>query len=507
MSLLFRFDITEDSLFGTSTMERSYDGSVSHSIHQKLSKSSITEQRYANATTDLLWENKHSMASGATEIEHVNFSMIHVFTHIPHQNESQKMQLFTWAGYELTLIDKTAIDKDDTAKLKAELYALSGDDIDTVHYTLEEWRGIREGNFMPIQSDAEVAESERRRLSLLEGVEEFCSEYNNITSGSGEVQFAIFGMELWVSQIVDTINEGNSFLDLIKAVTGYDSTTVAQDPLVVIPDFLELDLGFKTSLGFGWDYEAREGATASETPSDTMANCPVAFRLADRLLPNTINAEAQQIVMDCCKVWVDAQKDCSKTLATANKEANACLKEKDFCTKAKASGSKLSALTGTKIYEWDDGAPPTLDEIIKFVLFFVDTDWSEIEDDITSIYNLFLGSDLLDDTCATGDSVLLDYIVTAAKKGVASAGKGQAPIYDDIEQLVGFAKELSKIVERAQYDDYKSNSKTGACKMKSGWPVVFQFDIEFDFGFTEKGLKDLCKLLGSARFVHSLSLW
>eukprot|EP01084_Bolivina_argentea_P263164 445309_1 len=429
-------------------------------------------------TSDLLWEHQHTIESGQTNINHMNASMIHVFTHIPHQNESENIQLFTWAGYQLTLINKDPISTSIIQPLYDSLYSSI---TITKNYTLEEWRGIRPGNFMFKQEPNE--EEIRRRLGFIEGVESFCKAYNKLISeGVGEVQFGIGGINIWASQLVNEIKAGASFLEILAGASGYEPPVADKSPLVIIPHFLELDLGFECSFGFGWDFKKKtEGVNIKDTNVEpSMKYCPLSFQIANDVLPNIISKEAKTIVMECCAVFHKAQQDCDKTLREAHEEANKCLKSKSFCSKV--DKRPKSYLTGASIYEWNDGAAPELDTIIKFVLFFVDNGWKTIEEDIAKLFGAFLEDYTVDNDCATGKSSLIKKFVEHADKFLKT---------DDVKTLLNFARELGKIIERAKYIQIKDQH----CTRKNG-PLLFDLDITFHFGFVNPTLKDMCKIFG-----------
>eukprot|EP01084_Bolivina_argentea_P088458 159703_1 len=257
------WDIPEDNLFGYSTMNRSYNfnpHSYDHSIHRKFAKDSIINQRYANSTSDLLWEHRYHIESQQTVVKHVSFDMVHVFAHIPHHNDSQQFVLFTWCGYELELINQQNISSSKIESIKKQLYKISN--LQTKNYTFDEWKGIRPMNTYSF-TDPIANNEQKRRLQILIAaeVEEFCCQYHELSGPKDqEIMLEIWGFQLWVSQIIETIHSGYSFLDLLKQAGGFEHNSKFQPkPLSIVKDIIELDAAINIAFGFGWEWLS-EGA-------------------------------------------------------------------------------------------------------------------------------------------------------------------------------------------------------------------------------------------------------
>ena len=482
------YDIAQDSLFGYSTMIRTFDSSssVDHSIHRKFSNDDIINARYKNATSDLLWEHKHNINNN-NNINHVNATMIHVFTHIPHHDSSQQLQLFSWNEYEINLISKSNILSSETDILRQALYALDEDSLHTKNYTINEWRGIRPGNFFyNPSSEQEKKDEQRRRLGFIEGVEAFCQDYDKITEtvDKGEVHFGIWGLNLWVSTIVNAIDNGQSFLDILNDNGGYPIPDSDHDPLVIIPDFLELDLGFKLGFAFGWEYESNSessssssddsSSSSSSSSSTSFSDCPISFKIVDKLMPDLISTSEKEAISKCCSVYVSTQKECDKTFKDAHDDANKCLESSGVKSNFTSKITNLiSVLTGNSIFTWDDNyEPPSLTDIIQFVIFFIDEGWDEIIDDMTQLWDSFIDKD-------SGKS---------AAQSIATKYQDS-----DLSEYINFVQELGKTVQEGVYIANKLEN----CKIKSSWPIMIDFDIVFDFGFTTSGLSDLCQPFAS----------
>ena len=86
-----------------------------------------------------MWQHQHAIGSDQTHIKHMNFTLLDVFSFIPHHDESQELQLFRTCEYELKLIDKSPISSESTTKLKQELYSTNELNLHTKNYTNEEW--------------------------------------------------------------------------------------------------------------------------------------------------------------------------------------------------------------------------------------------------------------------------------------------------------------------------------------------------------------------------------
>ena len=222
------------------------------------------DSRYENATSDLLWRYKSDINPTETEINHMNFSLIHTFMTVPSTNESQQIQLFTYCGYELTLIDKQPISSTVIDELLDELYD-NQTEIEIKNYTFEEWKGIRQGDY--IQESERYSEIKtRRRLNkldkIVEGVINFCKKYEKFTrfwGHGGEIHLGFWAFELYVSQIKTAIQEDKSFLELLISVSGMDKFNIEgvdRKPLRLGP--FELDFGIKFAVGIGWDWEKKK---------------------------------------------------------------------------------------------------------------------------------------------------------------------------------------------------------------------------------------------------------
>eukprot|EP01084_Bolivina_argentea_P188708 324774_1 len=508
------FDIPEHSLFGYSTMERGYDyDSNDHTIHRKFAKSSLIEERYAKSTSDLLWEHTHSVEDGETDIKRMEFSMIHVFTHIPHYNESQKIKLFTWCGYELNLVDKQNITMNETQTMLNRLNNL-GHNVSNKSYTIDEWRGIGSGDYMyTFNKPEEHLNKERRRLGVFEAVEKFCEKYNKYTQSAwSEEHIEIYQLQLWISQMVKAGKHGVSFGDYMKTASSIGLySAVSRDPFVIIPKFLSLDLGFIFKVGFGWNYQSKKAgdtkmknyddfqmpkADDDGTPdlkssaSRTMTNCPISFIVYNALFPNAISKKTKEIVIECCAVFIEVQRDCSKTLSDAAKAANDCLKKNGFCSQSdNTNNQKISMMTGLNPYQFS-GAPPSILPMLNFVLFFKNVNWDVMKDDFSSIFNLFIPA------AVTGSRCLMEGNALSKIKGLQeklehSIARGASVIHD-FNATILFVQNLGKLMGEFRYVAHKLKY----CKIKAAFPITIEFDIKFDLGFVSPTLKDLCSLFG-----------
>lgn len=179
---------------------------------------SLINQRYAKSTTDLLWNHYHTIDSDEDHISHMSFDLIHVFTHIPHHDDAQKIKLFTWCGYDLKLTDfESNVKKSITTGLKKDLDDLCPHRCFKRYYTIEEWRGIRPGNFMyKFKSEQERSDKERRRRLQAESVKKVCDFYNKWTSFGGETEIGIWGFTYVYFDIYANVSVGNDcFYDLM----------------------------------------------------------------------------------------------------------------------------------------------------------------------------------------------------------------------------------------------------------------------------------------------------
>lgn len=139
----------------------------------------MSEQRYKNATSDLLWQHRHTIGSGETHIKHMSFTLYHTFAQIPHYDESEKIQLFTSCEYELTLIDKQPVSTT-SDQFKQALAVLPPSELYTKRYTLEEWRGIEnENQNVNKETRRRLSEETRRRLISVQGLCDKINKYSN----------------------------------------------------------------------------------------------------------------------------------------------------------------------------------------------------------------------------------------------------------------------------------------------------------------------------------------
>eukprot|EP01084_Bolivina_argentea_P226188 382095_1 len=368
-------DIAEDSLFGYSLTDRTYENnSTDYLIKAQLSKESMKSQRYTNATTDLLWNYDNTVGTQDTTIKHMNFSLIHTFAQLPHHNKEEEIKLFTWCGYELQLVNKQHVLPSKTSELKQRLYS-SSSNILTKNYTLEEWRGIRPG---------EPTTSTRRRLKKTQSEKDagkgFCYQYNKLTGDIyGEEQLNVVKTELWISQIIEMKKQRTDELNVLKNIFAPNPTSLLKG-IDIIPEWLSFDVGFSLSLGLGWDYQraqlvrqngqrftdldhdpklVRQNGQRFWLPSD----CPPSFIKKEKWLKGKgilLGSELRGIIETCCMKFANAQQDCDKTLQQAHKEANQCLKKDGFCGKIndikKQLKGNLKTIYSGPIFEFDDNA-------------------------------------------------------------------------------------------------------------------------------------------------------
>ena len=298
----------------------------------------------------------------------------------------------------------------------------------------------------------------------MEDVEEFCEDYEKITGGGGEVHFGIWGAQIWASNVVSAIDDGESFLDFLKSVGGYPMPTVEHDPLVIIPDFLELDLAFEMQFAFAWKYESisliSSDDDTSSSSSGSMLDCPIDFTLVSVLLPNLMSSQDLEKIEKCCGVYISTQKDCSKTFKDAHDAGNKCLDESGV--KSNFTGKiikMISVLTGQNIYTFEENyEPPSLIDIVDFVIFFVDEGWEDIQDGMAELWDAVV-------ELSDGESPM-DSISAA---------------YDDLKDLIPYVQTLGKAVSEGVYISRKLEN----CKIASSWPIEIDFDIVFDLGFTD----------------------
>eukprot|EP01084_Bolivina_argentea_P206344 352327_1 len=509
------WDIPQESLFGYSTMQRTYDGSVDHTIHRKFSKQTLVNERYANSTTDLLWIHQSVIDSEQTNIKHMNFSLIHVFTKIPHHDETEKRQLFTWVGYKLSLISNHSFAPETIKNLSKDLYDNGNVVLKTTNYTFAEWRGIKPGNFMyNFRTKGDENNNEHRRMASIAGaieeIRKLCLKYDNITRfGFGgrnkvEPQIGIWGFELWVSQFVQAIKEGGSFDEIMKRVmldaasglTG-GTVTAANKPnaLELIPKFLYLDLGFIFSIGFGWKYETND--KVSEVVKEDWMNCPltmIAFN-AVQSSKAPMNKEAEEILLECCKEFVDDQQLCGVRLRKAHVNANNCLRKNKFCDSMGllAKAVPVSPLTGVGIYQFDwNYAPPSLFPIFKFIISILKNpeQYKKFE---MNVADLFAKAVPINAQCLGQGGFAMKAIGAALEiADGALAEQGELKDNKIYQTIVSFAQTLNGLIMKGRYLEHKSKM----CKIqRDGFfknLLQIKFDIQFNLGFAKPSLRDLC---------------
>eukprot|EP01083_Nonionella_stella_P094601 265480_1 len=485
-------DIEEHNLFGYTTITRGYDDSSNdHSIHQRMNKESLTTQRYANSTTDLMWEHRHTIEAGNTVVKHMNFVLIHVFTKIPHHQEANEKQIFTWVNYDIDLVSETQITTQQIDTLRQSLYSLNANDIDSKSYTLDEWRGIRSGNFMyQFKTQKEKDNAARRRLGAIEEIKGFCEKYLKYTSFGGEPVFNFWGVEIWVSQMVEAAKQDIEFTDLLMSAA-------EQTPLVAakglgIPPILEIDLGFKIDFGFGWNWEPKSSPTPAPVLDPTsFKDCPLPFKIVRALnkgmhwtattakqvakaIKNPINtgfwgqdddkkmepnAEKLAKISKCCNKYREVQRDCSKTNSQAKEAGNTCLVESGL-----KSYVASQALTRLPIYAWPPQATaPSAVAIVDFIMV-------NMKDIVQAIEGL--GKDFN------------DWVFDANDNTGSNFGLGIGLILD----ILAFVDEKGYMKEKGY-----------GCKVDTShaaFPLAMNFDIELNFGSVigKRTVRQLCSL-------------
>lgn len=133
----------------------------------------------------------------------------------------------------------------------------------------------------------------------------------------------------WLTDIIYAAkNKSLTFQDIMGQFAGFKPTAFSgtpHNPWVAIPKILQFDMGFSFSVGFGWKWKDKEDPdppSPTSFPTTSMDHCPIAFMVADELLPNIISANQRKVVIECCTYYVKAQQVCDKSFAWAHQAAN-----------------------------------------------------------------------------------------------------------------------------------------------------------------------------------------
>eukprot|EP01083_Nonionella_stella_P094600 265479_1 len=495
-------DIGEDNLFGYTTIDRNYyHHSDDHSIHQRVNKKSISAERYANSTTDLLWQHLHTVEADNTVVKHMNFVLIHVFAQIPYHEESSEKKIFTWVNYDIDLVSETQITTQQIDALRQSLSDLASDDIYSKSYTLEEWRGIRPGDYMiDFKTEEEKANKERRRLGGIEKIKSFCEKYDKWTALGGERVFDFWKMDLWASQLVGAAKQDIKVTDLLKSIAsdGYDGKLplVKESPFPIIPGILEIDLGFQIAFGLGFDWVAKENPTPAPILSPhSWDACPLPFKIEKALFPKivramkkvgkrsaklrkeaklmTLSKETKEKIWVCCVEYREVQRDCSKTNSQAQEAGNTCMR--------KAGVTKfLAAQVNYRmpLYSWQPYfVPPSVLDLISFIIAEVDA--YDHADTLTKQFG----------------AAYANYVVNGSVLGDSDLKSG-------LQQTALSLKAILDVISVFSEAGYIKHKRYG-CKIDTSvpahMPLSLFFDVEFNFGpiIGTRGLHQVCSLFRS----------
>eukprot|EP01084_Bolivina_argentea_P175806 304367_1 len=422
------FDIGEDNLFGYSTMNREYENnSTDNLIKQEFKKENIKNETYGNATTELLWNHQSTIGAYDTEVKHMNFSLIHVFSQLPSNEESEYIKLFTWAGYQLQLLNKQEILPNKIQQLKELLENTA--DTKTKTYTLEEWRGMRPGDYLnnkPSLNDNEDEQTggvdfdeefpnTRRRLggkskkTSWKKIRDTICKY--VGGGSRkEEQINFYQTEIWASQLmtaikkpIDALTIANTFLwrwsPTGKSGMENDKGLIKRRGLYpIIPGFLEPDVGLIVSAGFHWNYKidpkkqaklkqeqkeldnlVKGSAFVFDNPRLLVPYCPAQIRntvsYLRKFYKTELDKDFKKVIIECCERWYEAAQDCDKTLKQAYQIGENCLKEKMVCRHIdKLNKNSKAANIADKMgsFEFKYRGAPNMDQILTDILAIID---------------------------------------------------------------------------------------------------------------------------------------
>eukprot|EP01084_Bolivina_argentea_P197428 338347_1 len=270
------------------------------------------------------------------------------------------------------------------------------------------------------------------------------------------------------------------------------------------------------SVGFGWNWENKNGDEDDEDEdeddgdyeideqevTDSIMNCPLSFIIHNSLRPKLLSDEAKNILYKCCKVFVEEQRKCSGRLAKAHQKANECLKNYGFCSKINNGKLPISVFGGSGIYQFDwNYSPPSIDKIVKFVMFASQLDWEQVMDGIGPWFNLLLPTETLEAQCLADSNKLSDKAIAAGIKALNSVRKSNTPPIN--KQVFVIAETMSKIIQQGRYirnkmknckiAPFETDSKSKISKYtKFLRYFLFNFDVIFDFGFVKPSLRTIC---------------
>eukprot|EP01084_Bolivina_argentea_P226187 382091_1 len=504
-------DIAEDSLFGYSLVDRGYENnSTDHIIRRSSNRESLKNETYGNATTDLLWNYENTVGRQDTEMKYMNFSLIHTFSQLPHHDETQQIKLFTWCGYQLQLLNKQEISSSKTNELKEMLYDSSTSNPLTKNYTIEQWRGIRTGNFIrrdtSHKKENETNSLNRRRLgkraAAANGIRKFCETYNKLAGGWDEMQIEFFSFELWVSELIQMIRKDISPTEFFSKIIDRKGA-VERKPLQIIPPYLSLDTGMLFEFGLTWSYKDKPNHIPNYRPDfykDSFGRfCPASFK-KDRLsmdLPEYFEVQ----IGECCHAFDDYQKDCSITLQQAHKKGNECLKKRQFCETMKEVNQKKTykSIWGKPAFEFNDNfAGPSLNSFISLALFAADKPWDWKKKDFidlaVSLVSLLFPSQ---STCwPKWGKALHEAAEVLAQTNPFRGVRGYKAKRTRHGELLHFLldswKAKGQFQERVQYWRHKREH----CDIKPKFyiPFGFKMDVVLDLGFMKPSIGDFCSV-------------